>query len=167
MPQSEKEILFSTLAQSSPDCIKLFDTKGKLVFINKGGLEEHHYKTIEEALEHGTLETMLPDSLKAFQKAFTAALNGDSVSLEVQHTKEGSNREWCLEMITPIRDADGKISGVLGVSRDITERKRMEDDLHEKIEDLEQANKLMVGRELKMIELKSQIEELVKKLPNA
>ncbi|MFZ3044151.1 MAG: PAS domain S-box protein [Minisyncoccia bacterium] len=160
MPMTEKEVLFSTLAQSSPDCIKLFDTKGKLIFMNEGGLKEHGYKNIEEALKGDYLGTMLPESQEAFRAAFAAALVGDSSSMEAEHTKEGSNREWCLEMLTPIQDLSGEISGVMGISRDITHRKKMEEELQEKVDDLEKANRLMVGRELKMIELKGEIEEL-------
>ena len=160
---TEKEILFSTLAQSSPDCIKLFDTEGKLLFMNNGGLKEHGYATMEEAKKRGMAETLVPESKKAFEEAFAAALRGETTSIEVKHTKEGSNREYCLEIVTPLRDDGGTISGIMGISRDITSRKRMEKELREKIDDLERANKLMVGRELKMIELKNEIEELRRK----
>lgn len=51
----------------------------------------------------------------------------------------------------------------IGVMRDITRRKNQEKQLQEKLAELEQANKLMIGRELKMIELKSEIEQLQKK----
>lgn len=43
---------------------------------------------------------------------------------------------------------------------DVTERKKMEDELREKIHSLEVFHKAAVGRELKMIELKEQIAEL-------
>jgi PAS domain S-box-containing protein len=166
MPLSENEILFSTLAQSSPDCIKLFDVEGKLVFINKGGMEEHGYKDLEES--QNFLESMVPESQASFKKAFGAALNhGDVVSVEIQHTTGGSNREFCLESVTPVRDANGVITGVLGISRDITLRKKMEEELQERISDLEKSNKLMVGRELKMMELKNEIEELKRRVSSA
>ena len=64
-------------------------------------------------------------------------------------------------------DSDGKYAGSCVVCRDITERKNFEDKLMEdrksiesKIEELEKNNKLMVGRELKMLELKNRIIEL-------
>ena len=163
MPLTETETLFSTLAQNSPDCIKLFDLNGKMLFMNNGGLQEHGYKSIEEALERGIVGTMTPESRKMFEEAFVVAVSGDAISIEVEHTKEGANREWCLEMMTPVRDASGAITGVMGVSRDITTRKKMEKEVQEKVDDLERTNKLMIGRELKMIELKNEIEELRKK----
>lgn len=162
MPLSEKEILFSTLAESSPDCIKLFDTEGKLVFINKAGMEEHGFSNLEEAQHF--IESMVLESQTSFKKAFDAALRGDSASIEIQHTEGGSNRDFCLESVTPVRDAHGAITGVLGISRDITLRKKMEEELHERIADLEKSNKLMIGRELKMMELKNEIGELKERL---
>jgi len=51
-----------------------------------------------------------------------------------------------------------------GIIRDITERKKMEEELQKKMHDLERFNKLAVGRELKMIELKKRIKELEARL---
>ncbi|KAF0128737.1 MAG: multi-sensor hybrid histidine kinase [Bacteroidetes bacterium] len=53
---------------------------------------------------------------------------------------------------------------VVCVCKDITERKNAERDLKQKIEDLERFNKLTVGREMKMIELKEEINALHQQL---
>ena len=55
------------------------------------------------------------------------------------------------------------IPAVLGVSIDITQRKKIEAELKDKIEKLEKWKKLTVGREIKMIELKKEINALLKK----
>jgi len=48
------------------------------------------------------------------------------------------------------------------VLRDVTERKNIEEDLKVRVEELEKWQRLTVGRELKMIELKKRIKELEK-----
>ena len=48
--------------------------------------------------------------------------------------------------------------------KDITERKRAEEELKQKHEELSRFNKLTVDREMKMIELKKEINELCEKL---
>ena len=65
-------------------------------------------------------------------------------------------------MITtsPIFDAQGLVIGVVHVSRDITERKKAEEDLRQKLSELERFKKITIGRELKMKELKARIVEL-------
>jgi PAS domain S-box-containing protein len=69
----------------------------------------------------------------------------------------------------PLRDANGEITGVLGTYMDITARKQAEADLREKAEslrasnvELEQFNRTVVGREVRMIELKAEINGLLK-----
>ncbi len=61
-------------------------------------------------------------------------------------------------------DEDGNPVGVQGSTRDITERKSAEEELKKKTKELEGFNKLAVGRELKMIELKKEINALLGEL---
>ncbi|MBI5126894.1 PAS domain-containing protein [Candidatus Roizmanbacteria bacterium] len=49
---------------------------------------------------------------------------------------------------------------IAGIATDITDQKKYENDLVQKTLELEKMNKLMVGRELKMSELKKEIERL-------
>lgn len=65
----------------------------------------------------------------------------------------------------------GKKKYLAGFFRDNTEQKKIEEELkkargnlQEKVEELERFNRIAIGRELKMIELKKEINELYKKL---
>lgn len=60
----------------------------------------------------------------------------------------------------PIRDDKGNIIGVVIVFHDITERKRFENELKQKLNEIERINKLMVDRELKMEEMRKKMREL-------
>ena len=53
---------------------------------------------------------------------------------------------------------------VAEVNVDITERKKADEELQQKMESLEKFHKLSVGRELKMVELKDKIKEMEEKL---
>ena len=68
------------------------------------------------------------------------------------------------------KDADGNVLGVFAAARDITAQKKAETELAERrareldrLAELERFQKLTVGRELKMIELKKEIAELKRK----
>jgi PAS domain S-box-containing protein len=56
---------------------------------------------------------------------------------------------------------DGSITGSVVVFRDIADRKQMEEKLRRNVDELERFNKLAIGREKKMIQLKAEINELL------
>jgi PAS domain S-box-containing protein len=65
------------------------------------------------------------------------------------------------------KDTRGNVIGVFAAARDVTEQKKAEEQLAEqhrreldRLAELEKFQKLTVGRELKMVELKKEIEEL-------
>jgi PAS domain S-box-containing protein len=69
---------------------------------------------------------------------------------------------WLTVNGFPAYDDRGEISEVIISFIDITERKKAEDELLKKIDELLLFQRLTVGRELKMIELKKEVNELLK-----
>lgn len=55
---------------------------------------------------------------------------------------------------------NGKVVGIVGSLTDITALKKTTHQLEEQKEELEKINQLMVGRELKMVDLKEEIARL-------
>lgn len=78
------------------------------------------------------------------------------VNYETRFVKKDGSEISCLMSVKSFPER-GIIEGTIV---DITDRKRMDQDLHEKVKEIEKMNKLMVGRELKMIELKEEIARL-------
>jgi PAS domain S-box-containing protein len=64
----------------------------------------------------------------------------------------------------PIRNEKGEIIQAVESIMDITDRVRLEEDLKERIKELEEFYDMAVGRELKMVELKNEIERLREEL---
>jgi predicted membrane GTPase involved in stress response len=70
------------------------------------------------------------------------------------------------------KDVRGNVLGVFAAARDVTAQKNAEAQVAEqrakeleRLAELERFQKLTVGRELKMIELKKEIEELRRRIP--
>jgi hypothetical protein len=74
----------------------------------------------------------------------------------------GKTLVWLTANGFPAYDDRGEISEVIISFIDITERKKAEDELLKKIDELLLFQRLTVGRELKMIELKKEVNELLK-----
>lgn len=64
----------------------------------------------------------------------------------------------------PLHNEEGQAVGILGVWRDVTKQNLAEDRLKRTLEDMERFNQLMRGRELRTLELKAEINHLLKEL---
>lgn len=60
----------------------------------------------------------------------------------------------------PFYASDGTFQGYRGIYRDITERKKIENDAKERVTELERFYEMSVSREVRMKELKGKIENL-------
>ncbi len=87
-------------------------------------------------------------------------MNGETVQWEWN----SGRRNKAYDLIeTPLKNIDGTISK-LTIFRDITERKLAEEKLEKKVKELRRFNEMTVDRELKMVELKKEINSLLRGL---
>jgi PAS domain S-box-containing protein len=84
--------------------------------------------------------------------------------IEEKILDKDKNDVWLETIKSPIIDEEGEVIGTVGIARNITDRKKADEELKRRTEELERMNRLMVGRELKMTEMKKEIEELKKKV---
>ncbi|MFH1631729.1 MAG: PAS domain-containing sensor histidine kinase [bacterium] len=129
--QKKSEAQYRSLIESSPDCIKMLDKDGKLLQINKGGLEEHGFKSTKEIEGWDYLATIEKRYVTLIKQALKQAADGTISSVDVKHlgrdkVRGGSNREWCNMTFSPIKDAKGRVVNILAVSRDISEAIKLE-----------------------------------------
>jgi PAS domain S-box-containing protein len=86
---------------------------------------------------------------------------------EVSLMRSDGKQVPCLVNASPLFDGGGNKIGSFGMFTDITERRHIEEDLKRNVEELELFNKLAIGREIKMIQLKQEINELLGRLGQA
>ncbi|RJQ23280.1 MAG: PAS domain S-box protein [Nitrospiraceae bacterium] len=80
-----------------------------------------------------------------------------------EHVQEIHEEHLGMDLLvttTPMFDEQGKLIASVHVAHDITERKKAEEELRARYEELTRFNNAAVGRELRMIELKKEINEL-------
>ncbi len=69
---------------------------------------------------------------------------------------------WLLRSGVPILDENGELLGYRGADVDITERKNADEALRHHVHEIERFNRLAMARELRVVELKQQINELAR-----
>jgi PAS domain S-box-containing protein len=101
---------------------------------------------------------------KGYQQVFAQGFVTD-YPLTIRH-KDGRLTD-VLYNASVYKDIQGNVIGVFAAARDVTARKRAEEELAEqrrreldRLAELEKFQRLTVGRELKMVELKKEIEDL-------
>lgn len=101
------------------------------------------------------------------EKEMTTAEREEYALDERWHLRKNGERFFVSGTMRPLRDTAGKLLGFVKVARDITDRRQNEEalrqahtDLQLHAEELTRFNSAAVGRELRMIELKKEINEL-------
>ena len=105
--------------------------EGKFLDCNQALVEMLNYSSKEECLNIDLPENLYvnPDDRKVFQE--TIERDGYVRDMEVEFRKKDGSKITVLLTGYPIRDARGDIMGYQGINLDITERKRIEEELRE------------------------------------
>jgi two-component system CheB/CheR fusion protein len=76
------------------------------------------------------------------------------------HARKDGSRFYGSGLVMPLRHSNGELRGFVKIMRDLTESKKNEEVLRENVDELVRFNAAAVGRELRMIELKNEINSL-------
>lgn len=160
------------LLNALPDLVWLKDPEGRYIACNPRF--EAFFGATEAAI-HGKTDFDFVDETKAmlFVASDQEAMRENRAvthEVEVVFSSDG-HRELLHTIKTPLYDENGTLIGVLGIARDLTSMRAAENSLRQQAEEiarhnreLERFNKMMVGRELDMIALKRQVNDLTAEL---
>lgn len=93
--------------------------------------------------------------------------HGTPYECDLEAVRPSGERRWVTARGWPIRDEAGTITGLHGTLQDITTRKQGEEEMRSRNAELERFNQASVGRELRMIELKREVNALSGELGRA
>ena len=133
----ESEARYRLLAENISDVIWTTDMNLRFTYISPS-VEQLRGFTVQEVMAQSVRETFSHKSLQAFNKAITDVMSatheGDkdlyrSVTLELNSARKDGTTVPVEVRMGLMRGWDGRPVGIMGVTRDISERKRAEEEI--------------------------------------
>ncbi len=122
--------------ESSSDCIKVLDLEGRLLSMSEGGQKLLEIDDMAPYLNMSFIDFWKGKEREDCIQAISKAKQGETgVFYGYFETVKGKPKWWEI-IVTPIKEADGSVSRLLAVSRDITEREKAEKALEKLNKDL-------------------------------
>jgi len=144
------------LLDATQESLLLLDKEAIIIAVNQTAARRHQ-KTPEELIGKNRFD-MLPENLRESRKLHFNNVLQTGNPADFEDERDGMVFH---HIYYPVQDKTGAIIGVAIFAQDITERKHMEKELTQNVEELERFRKIAIGREIKMIQLKEEINELL------
>jgi PAS domain S-box-containing protein len=151
--KNEQENIFDSV----PAWIFYKDDKNNFIRVNKAFAEAINIP--KEKLEGASCFNLFPkEQAEAFFKDDLAILaSGKPKTNIIEKMASPKGERWVETDKIILKNEDNKTIGIIGFSVDITDKKNIDDEIKKNNEQLERVNRLMVGRELEMINLKKEL----------
>jgi len=135
----ESESQYRLITEKMSDIVWMMDMSMRTTYVSPS-IKKVLGFTQKERMRQRVEEQLTPDSLATAKETLVRELNLDkqnkrdaerniTLPLEFYH-KDGSTR-WLETTVSGLRNEQGILTGLHGLSRDITQRKRVEDELKE------------------------------------
>jgi PAS domain S-box-containing protein len=125
----ESENRLRTIFNNEPECIKLIDSNGLLLDMNPAGLAMIEADNLEQVKNKSVLGIIDDPYKESFARLCKDVLKGNPGKLLFSIIGLKGTHRWMETHAVPMREASGAITGLLAVTRDITDKKKAEEEL--------------------------------------
>ena len=171
LERAERELMRTQAAESiikhAPDPVFLSDLTGTILQANDAAFELLGVRP-DEIIEQSLTEFLPAEEMGELLGAVKEVVeSGLKRNVTLHPRKAGGDIIPTVLNMSALRNAEGKVIGAIGILRDmrafekvLSDLQRSKSELMEKIMDLEKFEQVVVGRELKMIELEKEVKRL-------
>jgi PAS domain S-box-containing protein/putative nucleotidyltransferase with HDIG domain len=123
--------LLRAVVDNVPEQIYAHDIYGRYLLNNARDAQMMGVENPEELLGKTDFDYYPPDMAKMFFEGEQRVIHTGEPMVDVEGvmTRADGKQQWILTTKTPMRDERGEVTGTVGVSRDITERKKHEREM--------------------------------------
>ncbi len=147
------------------DHVVITDPEGLIIYANKA-VENNTGFTREELLGKNPGKMWGGNMPKEFYEQMWRTIKIEKKPFigEVRNKKKDGTEYWQELRVFPVLDEKREIKVFIGIEPNITARKVAEGEQKDRFDNMDKLNQFMIGRELKMIELKEEIRKLREEL---
>jgi PAS domain S-box-containing protein len=158
--EQERQLL-RTLIDQLPDYIFVKDADLRFVASNLAHSRAVNISHIDDLIGKSAAQLFPADLAEKFEADDRRVLETGEALINAERitTDEAGNKRWVLTTKMPFRDPNGNIAGLVGVSRDITERKRSDEGFRGLLESAPDAI-VIVNQQGKIVLVNAQTQKL-------
>lgn len=124
------EAYFNSFTESSQDCIAHISLDGKYLSMNPAGCEILQFEVCGKAIGMDFTAAIM-ENRTVVEEALKKAAAGETMSVRYECLGQRNKKLWWDAKLSPVTDFDGSIKSILLVARDISEQKKLEEQLQE------------------------------------
>jgi PAS domain S-box-containing protein len=138
----ESEKFLKTIIETEPACVKMLAKDGSVLMMNRAGLDMIDADSFDQVRGKPVYGLILPEHRRKFADLTDSVFAGKSGTLAFEARGFKGRSIWLETHAVPLRDENNAIIAALGITRDITEQRKMETLLREREASLSEAQRL-------------------------
>lgn len=151
----------SQAVEQSPGSIVITDFDANIEYVNEGFIRATGYSIAEVLGKNPRVLKSGKTPLATYEDMWAHLTRGETWKGELINRRKDGSEYIELALISPVRQPDGSVTHYLAIKEDITSRKRAEAQLAEKLDELRRWHDVTMGREMRVLELKREVNELL------
>jgi PAS domain S-box-containing protein len=142
----EESNLLRTILDNLPDYIYVRDRESRHILNNRANLAALKAATLEETIGKNDFDFFPPEMAEGYYKDDQRVIQTGQPLLNREEPCLGPNGEtrWQLTTKVPLRDAQGQITGLVGIGHDITELRQSQEKVRAQTAMLDQAHDAII-----------------------
>lgn len=139
---ADREQRLRQIIATEPECVKIQSMDGTILEMNPAGLHLIDAETAEDIVGTSVYRVVAPEFHDIYECMTRRVFAGERVKCEFQIVSFKGRQRWLETHAAPLKDHAGNVTCLLGITRDISDLKRYEDEVRLHYKELSVSSRL-------------------------